>query len=827
MSRRYVEVALPPPLSRQLTYAVPTDLERVVVIGSVVLVPVQQRLVTGFVVAETGAKNGTVGNSSSRLSPDRIRDLTQVIDTESPISPEVVRLCAWMAQYYLAPMGAALAAALPPGVRLTSSRTVQLLDRGAMPPEDRLSARVCIELAGTDTPLKVTTLRKRLGKQGLEAALRRLQRDGLIDMRPDLAGGSVSTKHQQMVRVVDADRARDALADLRRRAPRQGHCLERLLSTGTVAKRQLVEEGFSYAMLKSLQLRDLIQTDEEEVLRDPLAGIDAGDAPDLDPTTDQVQVLEQILGALDKGGFAPILLRGVTGSGKTLVYMQAVEQVLQAGGSAIVLTPEIALAWQMVRRFRARFGSAVAVLHSQLSLGERYDTWRRLRRGEQRLVIGARSAVFAPVRDLGLVIVDEEHDGSYFQDDLESRQPLVYSGRDLAVVRARFAGVPVVLGSATPSLESWSNARSGKYILAELPRRVDDRPMATVEIVDMRREPFQKRERTLFSKSLRLKIRQRLDRHQQIILLQNRRGFAPVVQCRACGESVECHRCLVTLTCHRSHGEQLRCHYCDYRTPLPETCPKCGSEEVQLVGVGTQKVETALEEQFPGIRVLRMDVDTTGWKGAHDELVESFRRHEADVLLGTQMVAKGLDFPEVTLVGVISADTGFHMPDFRAAERSFQLLTQVAGRSGRGQSPGEVVIQTRLPDEPVLLAAARQDFDAFSEAELPERQAAGFPPFGRLVVIRWRGPAEATVTRVAAEGSRHLAQACRAGVAMLGPAPAPLARLRGNYRWQSLLVGPSGRDLRATAATVLDDLRTTASRHDVDVAAVVDPQSTM
>lgn len=824
MSRRLVEVALPPPLSRQLTYGVPGDLQDVIVVGSVVLVPVQQRLVTGFVVSET---DPVAGNGAAHLSPDRIRDLTQVIDTESPISPEVVRLCAWMADYYLAPMGAALAAALPPGVRLTSSRTVQLVDRAGALPEDTVGARVCIELTKTDVPLKVTTLRRRLGKQGLEAALRRLQRLGIIDMRPDLAGASVSTKLRQMVGVIDADAARNALPDLMRRAPGQGRCLEWLLESGDTPKRRLVEEGFSYAVLKSLQARGLVRTSEEEVLRDPLAGIDADAAPDLEPTQDQLQVIQQIFGALDTGKFAPILLRGVTGSGKTLVYMYAVERVLEAGGSAIVLTPEIALTWQMVRRFRARFGSEVAVLHSQLSLGERYDTWRRLRRGEQRLVIGARSAVFAPVKNLGLVIVDEEHDGSYFQDDLESRQPLAYSGRDLAVVRARFAGVPVVLGSATPSLESWWNARSGKYTLAELPNRVDDRPLARVEVIDMRREPFQKRERTLFSKVLRLKIRERLESQEQIILLQNRRGFAPVVQCTSCGEAVECRRCLVTLTYHRSHGEQLRCHYCDYRMPLPEKCPKCGSDDVRLAGAGTQKVEEALEEQFPGIRVLRMDVDTTGWKGAHDELVESFRRHEADVLLGTQMVAKGLDFPEVTLVGVISADTGFHMPDFRAAERTFQLLTQVAGRSGRGGTPGEVVIQTRLPDEPILQAAARQDFDAFSEAELLERRAAGFPPFGRLVVFRWRGAAEATVTRVAAEGSRHLSRSCRGGVAVLGPAPAPLARLRGNYRWQSLLVGTSGRDLRATAAAVLDDLRAAAARHDVDVAAVVDPQSTM
>ncbi len=821
MDRRLVQVALPPPLSRQLTYSVPPELSALVGPGSVVLVPVQQRLVTGFVVADEAGDR--------ELAPGRIRDITQVVDTEAPISAEVVRLCAWLADYYLAPVGAALAAALPPGVRLTSSRTVQLAEAdGDPPPPDAVQERVLTELRRACGPLKVTTLRSRLGKRGLEGALRGLLQHGRIEMRPHLAGGGVRARRRQLVRLADPQRARADLSAVARRAPAQGRCLERLLQEGPVAKRRLLEEGFGYAVLKGLQGRGLTETVEQEVLRDPLADLDVADAaPTPEPTADQREVLRRVHSALDAGRFEPLLLRGVTGSGKTLVYLLAVERVLRSGRSAIVLTPEIALAWQMVRRFRAHFGETVAVLHSQLSVGERYDTWRRLRRGERRLVIGARSAVLAPVKGLGLIVVDEEHDGSYFQDDLESQQPLVYHGRDLAVVRARLAGVPVILGSATPSLESWSNARSGKYTCLSLPRRIDDRPLARVEVVDMRREPFQGRQRTLFSKTLRLKIRERLERGQQIVLLQNRRGFSPIVQCASCGEAVACERCQVSLTYHRRHGEGLRCHYCDFRIPVPGQCPSCGSAEVKLTGAGTQKVEAALEEQFPGIRVIRMDVDTTGWKGAHDRLVESFRRREADVLLGTQMVAKGLDFPEVTLVGVISADTGFHLPDFRAAERSFQLLTQVAGRSGRGSNPGEVVIQTRLPEDPVLLAAARQDYDAFADGELVERRAAGFPPFGRLIVFRWRGESEEAVSRAARQGTQVLQRTGPAGVSVLGPAPAPLARLRGRYRWQVLLAGPAGRQLRGTAVAALGAMHREASRCGVDLGVVVDPQSTM
>ena len=818
MSRRLVEVALPPPLARQLTYAVPLELTETVGLGSVVLVPVQQRLVTGFVVAE----DPPAGDLSKRA----IREISQLIDG-ALLSPEIVQLCHFLAEYYLAPLGSALAAALPPGVHITSRRRVR---RGTKPPADDLdplSQRLIDEVSAAASPLTVTTLKRRLGGRGLEAALRRLSQAGAIDVQPDLQDASVSQRMRQTVQLIDPRPAEEVAAELSR-APRQAACVTALAAAGgRLPKQQLVEDGYGYAILQALQRRGIVDTVDEQVIRDPLANLTNLDAPDLVPTQDQQAALDSVSAAVEKSDSTPILLRGVTGSGKTLVYLRAIEHALSLNRSAIVLVPEIALAWQMVRRFRTHFGEQVAVLHSQLSLGERFDTWQRLRRGEQRIVIGARSALFAPVRDLGILVVDEEHDGSYFQDDLDSKQPLAYSARDLAVVRSRLAGAAVVLGSATPSLESFWNVRRDKYRLAALPSRVDNRPLPSVEVVDMRQEPFQRRERVLFSKTLRLKIRKRLERGEQIVLLQNRRGFAPVVQCGDCGESVECPRCGVSLTCHGAQIQDLRCHYCDHRQPVPDRCAHCQSMEVKLQGVGTQKVETALEEQFPDIRVIRMDVDTTGWKGAHDELVERFRRREADVLLGTQMVAKGLDFPDVTLVGVISADTGLHMPDFRAAERSFQLLTQVAGRSGRGDQPGEVVIQTRLPDEAVLQAAARQDFDAFVENELVERRAAGFPPFGRLVVFRWRGDQIAAVERAAHEGVIRLRQTCKPGVQLLGPAPAPLARLRGRHRWQALLMGPSAQALRQTTSTALTSMRQSSSRFDVDLAVVVDPQTTM
>ena len=838
MSRQFIEVAVAPPVGRELTYGVPTELTDAVRPGSVVLVPVKRRLVTGFALSLTDPE-------STSIAPDRVRDIARILDTESPLSADVVELCRWMADYYLAPLGSALAAALPPGVQMTSSRVVQLRSQDGDSTERRgtaetgeLELHICEQLASG--PLHLTTLKRRLQKDGhlarggrssdngLERALQRLRRACAIEIGPALRRQRVTVKREQRVRVVDRTRALEELPALERRAPRQALCLQMLIDRGEIPKKSLVAAGFRYAVVKQLSSRGLVESFESEVTRDPLAHLESEEPEEeKSPTADQRRVIEPIVRAIDQRAFSPILLKGVTGSGKTLVYIHAVDRALKAGRGAIVLVPEIALAWQMVRRFRAVFGDRVAVLHSQLSPGERYDTWRRLRRGEQSLVVGARSSVLAPVRDLGIIVVDEEHDASYSQDESDNRHGLSYNARDLAVVRGRRAGAVVLLGSATPSLESYANARSGKYSLLQLPRRIDDRPLPLVDIADMRKEPYQRRQRAIFSRTLRLKMRERFERSEQVVLLQNRRGFAPVAQCGECGESLECSSCRVALTYHRSGREGMRCHYCDYESPTPEICPDCGSPTVRFEGVGTQRVESALLEQFPGIRVIRMDVDTTGWKGAHDELVESFRRREADVLLGTQMVAKGLDFPGVTLVGVISADTGLHLPDFRATERSFQLLTQVAGRSGRGDAPGEVVIQTYVPSAPVLQTAAAQDYDTFAESELDDRRGAGFPPFQRLVLFRWRGVEESAVARAAGMGVDHLVKHTSEALRVLGPAPAPLARLRNQYRWQALLSASSIQEVRRATKRSLGAVRKIAADHSVELAAVVDPQTTM
>jgi primosomal protein N' (replication factor Y) len=813
MTRRYVEVSLPPPVSRELTYGVPPELAGEVQVGSAVLVPVLRRQLTGFVV----------GFADPPPEVAEIRDLVRLVDRDSLLSPEVVGLCRWLADYYFAPLGSALAAALPPGVKPTSSRLVSL-GEGLSARSDPGELEVLAQLRASG-PLKVSTLQRRLPRPDLEKVLRRLEKAGCLQIQPLLPRAQVGALRRQWLR--PAAGAAAQLEGLQRRTPRQAQCLALILAEGPLSRESLRQRGFDASLLRKLGARGLVEAFDQEVWRDPLGGLGELPPEPLDPTPDQQRVIGELSAALDERRFRAVLLQGVTGSGKTLVYIRAAARALEQGRGVIVLVPEIALAWQMVRRFAAHFGPQVAVMHSQLSPGERYDTWRRLRQGRQRLVIGARSAVLAPVRDLGLIVVDEEHDGAYKQEDLEGRQPLCYHARDVALVRGRREGAVVVLGSATPSLESYWNIRAGKYHLLSLPERIDGRPLPQVEVVDMRQEPFQKKQRALFSRALRLKIRERLERGEQIILLQNRRGFSPFVLCAACGEAVQCARCRVSLTYHRRDQAPLRCHYCDFRAPLPAFCPSCGSAELRLEGVGTQKVEQALEEQFPGVRVIRMDVDTTGWKGAHDELVQRFRRGEAQVLLGTQMVAKGLDFPQVTLVGVISADTGMHLPDFRAAERTFQLLTQVAGRAGRGQTPGEVVVQTLLPEDPALRAAARQDFAAFVGPELEERREAAFPPFTRLVAFLWQGPEEEEVAQAAREGARCLGQASGSPAALLGPAPAPLARLRGRYRWQALLRAPSAAQLHGWTARALPAMREAARRRRATLTVNVDPLTLM
>jgi len=546
------------------------------------------------------------------------------------------------------------------------------------------------------------------------------------------------------------------------------------------------------APIAALKKKGLIETSSARVRSEDYTKPSATREENHPLNEDQQRALKTILDATQAGRHETIVLHGITGSGKTEVYIRAIQETVTYGRQAIVLVPEISLTPQAEQRFRARFGH-VAVLHSHMTDAERGWHWERIARDEVSVVVGARSAVFAPVPRLGLIVVDEEHEGSFKQDSAPR-----YHARDVALRRAEAENVPLVLGSATPSLESWHRAQTGEYRLVEMPRRVADRPLPHVRTIDLREAPDRSVAGGAISRPLKLAMQEALADGGQVILLLNRRGYSTHLQCPACGEVVRCPHCDISLTHHWQQGVAL-CHYCDYEIKAPHVCPQCNSPGIRYKGLGTEKLEAEVKARFPEVTSLRMDTDTMKSPGSHERALDSFRRGEVKILLGTQMIAKGLDFPNVTLVGVVNADTALHLPDFRAAERTFQLLVQVAGRTGRGSQGGRVMVQTFTPDHPAILAAVQHDYASFANRELPLRQLLQYPPYAEMIRIIVRGPQERTTQAFAAAIGEHCSKSL-AGVdkvRVLGPAPAPIAKLRGKYRFQLQLQGTDGAQLRA------------------------------
>ncbi len=533
------------------------------------------------------------------------------------------------------------------------------------------------------------------------------------------------------------------------------------------------------------------------------------------PNPEQQQALDLIEKCLS-GRPAVILLHGVTGSGKTEIYLQSIARVLEKGKQALVLLPEISLTPQTVERFQARFGEGIALWHSRLSPGERYREWMRIKRGEANIVIGARSAVFSPVRNLGLIVIDEEHENSYKQTETPK-----YHAREVALERAGIAGATVILGTATPSLESYFQARRGKYKLALLTHRVDNKIMPEVELVDMRKEVLTRGNRSIFSLSLQQAIREKLERKEQIILFLNRRGFSPFILCRECGEVVRCKHCDVSFTYHFK-TDRLHCHYCDYQEEKPKLCPKCRSRKIGYLGVGTEKVESEVARFFPQAILGRMDSDSTTGKGSQAKMLTSFGKQGIDILIGTQMIAKGLDFPRVTLVGVVCADTALNLADFRASERTFQLLTQVAGRTGRGNREGKVIIQTYNPEHYSIQSARLHDYEGFYRQEIKFRRELGYPPFRHLVSITLQSPDRDRLAKTANKLGGILEAGSGERIEVLGPTPAPIPRLRSRWRWQILLKGDKVGELRDAVRESLARLKEPASGK-VRISFDIDP----
>jgi primosomal protein N' (replication factor Y) len=780
-----------------------------------------------------GERIGWIDRIDEEPPPEGVKEILGVLDERPTAPPELLRLCRWIAEYYVAPLGQVLRTALPAALCDSSTDYLSLKDEQAVAPASLtpMERSVVEWLRSKEGPQPVSRLRREYGDRVWWPAIHRLEQDGVVEVfleGPRLSPPVRTRRVLRLTREIPSLRER---AVLFARARRQREAWELVESLGgSVETAHLTGKlRFSGSVLHGLVEKGLAEMVDEEVPRDPYEGISVPAAPTPEPTPDQRAVIDALLAASRSETPGTHLLRGVTGSGKTLVYIELLREVVERQGrTAIVLVPEISLTPQTVGRFKAVFGGRVAVLHSALSDGERYDEWRSLRTGEKRIVVGARSAVFAPLPDLGAIVGDEEHEGSYKQADSPR-----YHAREVAVVRAGLEGALCLLGSATPSLESWSNALQGKYGLLELPSRVGGQPLPPIQVVDLRTERRYHRDAPvpdptggILSRALVQKVTDRLTRGEQTILLLNRRGYATFVQCRDCGQVWHCPNCNVSLTYHRRRS-RLTCHYCFHEEAAPDRCSGCGSAELSFRGVGTEQVERTVGEIFPSARVARMDVDTTSGKWAHHEILGRVERGEVDILLGTQMIAKGLDFPNVTLVGVVNADTGINLPDFRATERTFQLLTQVAGRAGRGTKGGEVVVQTALPDHYAITCAVEHDFLGFAERELEARLHPRYPPHSRLVNVIVSGVEEAATQEAADAAARWLDGLFLArgldGVELIGPAPCAIDRIRSRWRWHLLLRADAPSVLGRVARYLATHYRLAKGRADLRLAIDRDP----
>jgi primosomal protein N' (replication factor Y) (superfamily II helicase) len=741
------------PIDNVLSYHVPSGMARIIRPGQRVRVPLGQgnKLTVGHCVRVDDA-------APPDLHPARIKDVAEVLDPVPLIDANMLALTRWIADYYACSWGQALDAVVPAGVKKHAGTRIATF---LLVPEEVREAL----LAGTINPPLTS-------KQA--AVMEVLGRGDLLSV------ADVCRRAKCAPGLVHSLRARGLVRPVRKRLP-VGHAaaspLELTglpLETGPVARAK--HEG------------------------------------QLIPTADQAAALERLTAAIGAGGFAPFLIHGVTGSGKTEVYLTAIEEVVALGREAIVLVPEISLTPQTIERFSKRFGK-VSVLHSHLSDAERHRYWQSIASGEVQVIVGARSAVFAPARRLGLIVIDEEHESTFKQETTPR-----YHARDVGVKRAQMEGIPVLLGSATPSLESWQNAQRGRYSLISMPIRVGGRPMPRVEIIDLRHD---KTAMGCLSEPLRQAMMDALSAGGEVMLLLNRRGFNTFALCPRCGEVVKCHACDVATTYHKKR-HVLICHTCDAERTCPTSCPRCGAPKLYYGGVGTERLEREIQLAFPDFAARRMDSDTMRGSGSHERVLKAFQAGEVRILLGTQMIAKGLDFPNVTLVGVVSADTALHLPDFRAAEKTFQLVAQVAGRTGRGDKPGRVLVQTYSPEHAAIRLAALHDFVGFADFELPVRKEYGVPPFGRLVRVIARGSNEAQVQSYMDELGEKVRAEADPSVRVLGPAPAPVTKIRNLYRFHLQLRCPKSKPLQALASAVA---RRYSPPEGVEVAVDVDPTS--
>jgi primosomal protein N' (replication factor Y) len=799
-SPRFVEVALPVPLQKLFTYRIPPGLAEVMHPGARVLVPFGKQTLTGYI---SNFRNEL--DSNSEFTEDEVKDIVELQDEEPLVTEEILALTKWAAEYYAASWGEMLKASLPAGINTATERIVSITEAG----RDELSKKgdsiaakwAFLQLIADNGELTEREIIKVLGNTS-RYRISKLARSGLVAVRDRTVATKVKAKLRKAVRLL---KIIDESAETKPLTGQQQAVVDTLKNAGgeMLFTDLLGRARVGASPVTTLAKRGFLEITVQEVRRDPLSKNEAGEYPSLKLTTEQKRALSEIEGAIITGKYNAFLLHGVTGSGKTEVYIRAMRSAMARGKTALMLVPEIALTPVFSRRLQVIFGSDVAILHSNLSPGERFDEWRRIRSGDARVVIGTRSAVFAPLENLGLVIVDEEHDGSYRQNE----SPF-YHARDVAVVRANRADAVIVLGSATPALETFHNAHTGKYKYLQLQSRIGGRPLARAELIDMR-EVFKRAGKdVVLSPQLIAAIEETHARGEQTMILINRRGFSSFVLCRLCGETLRCKNCDITLTYHRSEAH-LICHYCNYTVKTPKECPFCESEFLYFMGHGTEQVEDLLRKRFPNFNIARIDRDTMARKGEMAKTLYAFDKGEIDMLVGTQMIAKGHDFHNVTLVGVISVDTMLGMPDLRSAERTFQLLTQVAGRAGRGSLPGRVLIQTYYPEHYALRHAVGQDFDGFYTEEMRYRERLGYPPYFVLASIMFVHGDLNYASKSASIFRDSLDRANKdSSLRILGPAQASVARIKNKYRQQIIVKSQNRRSLREMIDNALDEAET-------------------
>jgi primosomal protein N' (replication factor Y) (superfamily II helicase) len=791
----FCDVALPVPLDMVFTYRVAA--EAAPVVGGRVLVPFRQRRMTGIVV-ELHDRKPSVATKS----------VQSVLDVSPVLDDQLLRLGRWIADYYLAPLGEVFRTMLPLNAEFKRGIAYRITKEG------RLALHLA-GMAGSSTRSQRTPEEQAAEFRVLDYLAAQESTSGeSIQVREESLRSAVRVSKVILTGMVrkkwlvreDVSAVRDAtrtikIAVLKSADGKLNDNQRRLVETLAASGGQVAAAALQALEIPRTTLSTLVRRGLVEIIEEPASFAISRSKPrpsfEFDFNSAQQGALNRLREAVETRKFSGILLHGVTGSGKTAVYLAGMRAVLDAGRSAILLVPEIGLTPAVAADLHQTFGDEVAILHSALSDKERAQQWHRIKSGDARMVVGTRSAVFAPVSDLALIIVDEEHDSSYKQEETPR-----YHARDIAVVRAKMANAVVVLGSATPSLESYFNAKKNKYALVELPDRVEQRPLPEVEIIDMRQEFHETGREEVISRKLAAEIKERFDRKEQVMVLLNRRGYSPVVLCRTCGKTLQCRNCAISMT-HHKREHKMVCHYCGFVAPVPKVCAECGSEYVYFLGTGSEKLEELLHGMFPQARIARLDRDTVRGHEDFERTLNALSEGELDLLVGTQMIAKGHDIHGVTLVGVVGADSALGLPDFRAAERTFQLLTQVAGRAGRGQSPGKVILQTYFQDHYAVQYAARHDFAGFYEKELRFRSWTHYPPYSALANVLIRSDKLDEALRWSGTLGKWFEQHRHDGVRVLGPATAPIVRLKRDYRYHFVLKSPSREKLNATLRAML------------------------